>query len=145
MLGGVCGGLGESFSVDPNLLRIAFTVLAVAPGIGIPAYVLLWILLPEAARAEEATPDDVAPRTPPGQGVGQDATGGPQTRGQVGARAAQAPLAAGLALIGVGIVFLMRNLGFSWIDRMIMMWAGPALLIAGGLGLRWRWFRTQGS
>jgi phage shock protein PspC (stress-responsive transcriptional regulator) len=45
-LGGVCGGLGEYFDVDPILFRIATVVLAVVGGFSFVAYPILWIFVP---------------------------------------------------------------------------------------------------
>jgi phage shock protein PspC (stress-responsive transcriptional regulator) len=45
-LGGVCGGLGEYFAVDPPLFRIGAVVLAVVGGFSLVAYPLLWIFVP---------------------------------------------------------------------------------------------------
>src|SRR5437763_16194347 len=48
MLGGVCGGLGEYFDVDPVLMRLVFVAGTVLRGgLGIPAYLVLWILVPK--------------------------------------------------------------------------------------------------
>ena len=52
MIGGVCGGLGELFDLDPILFRAAFLVLAFLGGLGILLYVVLWLLMPAAARPE---------------------------------------------------------------------------------------------
>ncbi|HEX3317159.1 MAG TPA: PspC domain-containing protein [Solirubrobacteraceae bacterium] len=46
MLGGVCGGLGEYFAVDPILFRIAAIVLALVGGFALVAYPILWIFVP---------------------------------------------------------------------------------------------------
>ena len=46
ILGGVCGGLAEYFEIDPVIVRIAFVILALMGGIGIVAYILLWIIVP---------------------------------------------------------------------------------------------------
>jgi phage shock protein C len=46
MLGGVCGGLGVYFTVDPTLIRVLFVVLALASGTGLIAYLLLLIIVP---------------------------------------------------------------------------------------------------
>lgn len=46
MIGGVCGGLGEFFELDPVLFRAAFLVLAFLGGLGILLYVVLWLLVP---------------------------------------------------------------------------------------------------
>ncbi len=45
--GGVCTGLAQRFGVDPVLIRAAAVVLAFLGGIGITAYVILWLLLPD--------------------------------------------------------------------------------------------------
>jgi phage shock protein C len=60
MLAGVCGGLGNYLGVDPVLLRIAFVVLALANGIGLIAYAVAWIVIPEehAGQAVPARPVD---------------------------------------------------------------------------------------
>jgi phage shock protein PspC (stress-responsive transcriptional regulator) len=48
-IGGVCGGLGEFFELDPLLFRVAFVVLAFIGGLGIVLYVVLWLVIPAAA------------------------------------------------------------------------------------------------
>src|SRR6478752_3555783 len=45
--GGVCSGLAQRFGVDPVLIRAAAVVLAFLGGIGLTAYVILWLLLPD--------------------------------------------------------------------------------------------------
>lgn len=47
VIGGVCGGLGRYLGVDPLLLRIAAVALAFL-GVGILAYIIAWIVIPEA-------------------------------------------------------------------------------------------------
>ncbi|HPQ89954.1 PspC domain-containing protein [Candidatus Mcinerneyibacteriota bacterium] len=46
MIGGVCGGLGEYFSVDPNIIRILCVVSVFFGGAGILAYIIAWIIIP---------------------------------------------------------------------------------------------------
>jgi phage shock protein C len=46
MISGVCGGLGEYFDVDPVLIRLLFVVTTFISGIGILAYIVLWIVVP---------------------------------------------------------------------------------------------------
>jgi phage shock protein C len=50
MLGGVCGGLGRYFNVDPNLIRLAFAALFAFGGGGFILYLILWIILPDESR-----------------------------------------------------------------------------------------------
>ena len=47
MLGGVAGGLARYFGVDPMIVRIAFVVLTVFGGAGIPLYLAGLLLIPE--------------------------------------------------------------------------------------------------
>jgi len=46
MLGGVCGGLGEYFRMDPVIFRLLFVLLIFAWGMGILFYILAWIIIP---------------------------------------------------------------------------------------------------
>jgi phage shock protein PspC (stress-responsive transcriptional regulator) len=45
-IGGVCGGLGKYFEVDPTLIRLAFALAFVFAGTGLLLYLILWIVLP---------------------------------------------------------------------------------------------------
>ena len=47
ILGGVCGGMGNYFNVDPVLARVAWLVLFFAGGVGFLAYIISWIIIPE--------------------------------------------------------------------------------------------------
>lgn len=49
IIGGVCSGLAAYFGIqDPIWVRIGFAILALGAGIGIPLYLLMWALVPEA-------------------------------------------------------------------------------------------------
>ncbi|MBM6402005.1 PspC domain-containing protein [Phycicoccus sonneratiae] len=45
--GGVCAGIAARFDVDPLLIRAAAIALTIAGGIGLPIYLVLWLLLPD--------------------------------------------------------------------------------------------------
>jgi phage shock protein PspC (stress-responsive transcriptional regulator) len=47
MLTGVAAGLAEYFGVDVRIVRVAFVVLTVAGGAGIPLYLAGLLLIPE--------------------------------------------------------------------------------------------------
>ncbi len=53
IVGGVCGGLGEYFRVDPLVFRILFIVFSLAYGVGFLIYLLLWAVVPEARTRSE--------------------------------------------------------------------------------------------
>lgn len=46
VLGGVAGGLGDYFNIDPLLIRIAFVGLMIFGGAGLVLYVVAWLLIP---------------------------------------------------------------------------------------------------
>jgi phage shock protein PspC (stress-responsive transcriptional regulator) len=46
MLGGVCGGIGEYFDIDPTIVRLVAVVFALS-GAGILAYIIAWIIIPD--------------------------------------------------------------------------------------------------
>jgi len=48
ILGGVCGGLGAYFNINPLLFRILFVIFTFAGGSGLLVYIILWIVVPEA-------------------------------------------------------------------------------------------------
>lgn len=120
MIGGVCGGLGEYFGVDPTLLRLAFVLVTLAGGAGILIYLILLIVLPE--KPEELPAGEGIPAlTTEAAGTGA----GPEER-------VRNAMVLGILLILTGFVFLMRNLGinlFAWF-RSDLVW--PLLLILGG-------------
>jgi len=48
VLGGVCGGLGAYFNIDPILIRLIFLVIFLAFGTGLIIYLIIWVITPEA-------------------------------------------------------------------------------------------------
>jgi phage shock protein PspC (stress-responsive transcriptional regulator) len=53
VIGGVCGGLGAYFKVDPIIFRLLFVIFFFAGGASILVYVILWIVLPKAETAAQ--------------------------------------------------------------------------------------------
>jgi len=46
ILGGVCGGIGEYFGLDPVLIRLAWIIFSLIYGSGVLAYIIAWIIIP---------------------------------------------------------------------------------------------------
>ncbi len=46
MIGGVCGGIGRRYGIDPVVLRVVFVVGILVSGVGLLVYLALWLLLP---------------------------------------------------------------------------------------------------
>ena len=47
-IAGVCGGIAEYFEVDPLLIRVLFLVAILEIGMGLVAYLVLWLLAPKS-------------------------------------------------------------------------------------------------
>lgn len=48
-IAGVCAGVAHYFDIDPTIVRVIWGVLAFAYGAGVVAYIILWIIAPEAS------------------------------------------------------------------------------------------------
>lgn len=54
-IAGICGGIGETYGLDPTLVRLGMFFLGIATG-GVPllfTYIVGWIIIPKATGAEE--------------------------------------------------------------------------------------------
>ncbi len=47
VIAGTAAGLARYFGVDPIVVRVAFVIIAVISGMGITAYLIAWLLLPD--------------------------------------------------------------------------------------------------
>ncbi len=117
ILGGVCGGLGEHFKIDPTWVRLAFVVLAITHGLGILLYLIGWVIIPKQAAGEKAATSPSASPPP---------TSSKSTTAQ--------SLLPGLILIGLGILFLLHE-SFWWFDFQIV-WPVILILVGGALVYR---------
>jgi phage shock protein PspC (stress-responsive transcriptional regulator) len=48
IIGGVCSGIGAYWDLEPWVVRVIFAALALAGGLGILVYLILYVVLPEA-------------------------------------------------------------------------------------------------
>jgi phage shock protein PspC (stress-responsive transcriptional regulator) len=64
VLGGVCGGLGRYFGIDPVIVRLLAIVLTLAGGAGVVAYLVALLLVPQ--EDGDAAAGDTRPRRGPG-------------------------------------------------------------------------------
>ena len=123
VIAGVCGGLGEYFDIDPVLVRLVMVVLAFSGGIGLIAYIIAWIIIPDQGHQPEpagGAPDLAAQVQQAGQEM-KDAAG-----------RNSAHYAAGIVVAGLGIFYLLRNYGYLSFS-VWRLW--PLILVAIGIGL----------
>ncbi|PID52894.1 MAG: hypothetical protein CSA58_09820 [Micrococcales bacterium] len=63
-LAGVCGGAANALHVDANAMRLVFVIsMIVLPGSQILIYPLLWLIMPDEARAAQLLAGS-GPQTP---------------------------------------------------------------------------------
>ena len=48
-IAGVCAGVAYYLDMDPTIVRVIWGVLAFCYGVGIVAYIILWIIAPVAS------------------------------------------------------------------------------------------------
>jgi phage shock protein C len=78
VIAGVCGGVADYFKIDPVWVRIVWVLAIFAKGLGLVAYVLCWLLIPE----KEWSPAEAsAVKEETGEG-GQGATSGAGAQAQ---------------------------------------------------------------
>jgi len=61
---GVCGGIGETYDIDPTVVRLAVILLCVSTIVTFPAilaYVIAWIIMPEKPKSLEKPEDPEKP------------------------------------------------------------------------------------
>jgi phage shock protein PspC (stress-responsive transcriptional regulator) len=77
-LAGVCGGIAEYFDLDGTLIRVLFILFGFAVGGGILIYIILWIIMPEAAdtaageMVDELKAEEQAPAEEPEEPTEED-------------------------------------------------------------------------
>lgn len=115
MIDGVCGGVAEFFNVDSTLVRLFWVLLTFLGGSGIVLYIVAMIIMP-------VNPETVVRSKPAVSNSNQRFWG--------------------FLLIGIGVVLLLANLGFSiwmpwwgfsWelIVAIILILAGVAFIFGG--------------
>lgn len=46
-IGGVCGGVGEYFGIDPTFIRLLWIIFIFIGGSGLLAYIIAWAIIPQ--------------------------------------------------------------------------------------------------
>jgi phage shock protein PspC (stress-responsive transcriptional regulator) len=134
LLGGVCGGLAEYLHIDPLVVRLLFVLGAMINGIGLAAYMLLWLFVP-AADTAFMTQEDVV-RQNAEEIRARALTLGQETQTALNTKLGQERkiggrmLVGGVVLVAVGLLLLLDNLGLLWWFSLGKLW--PLILVAVG-------------
>lgn len=129
IIGGVCAGIGHYFDIDPVIVRIITIVLFFWGGSGIIAYIIAWIVIPQETVASLAVEQKSARAKPQ---TLEEKNGIPQE-----SPANTGALVAGIVLIVLGGIFLLRNFPFFdhyywWFRHQIGHIFWPGLLVIFG-------------
>ena len=133
IIGGVAAGLADYLNADPALVRVAWALIAViTSGAGVVAYVIAWIVVPEA-------PKDVAPATTDSRAL-DPVTGQPDPSAPLPAvpaadrRPSTNPgLLVGVGLVALGAWFLAREylppIDWSLVWPVLLIGVGAVILL----------------
>ena len=129
MLGGVCGGLGRYFNVDPVLVRLLF-VLGTMAGISILIYPVLWAVIPTESKVGSHTSQAME------DGAAEMAEAARPLANVFGHdnRTVVTSLI-GAFLVFLGITFLVDSLNIYWLRWLSLDILWPVVLIVIGLVL----------
>lgn len=129
MVAGVAAGLGAHLDIDPALIRLAFVLFTVFSGFGLVAYFILWIILPYEDQGTAATPETI--RSGAEEIAAKARAFGDSLRDGRGS-ANRNSLLLGGSLILLGLIFLLRNLHWPWLQWINARTLWPLILIALG-------------
>ncbi len=142
ILGGVCGGLGEYFDIDPTIVRVVYAVVTIATAgvIGIVLYLLLWLIVPAEASLGMSTRESLRANVDDMATLAREI--GSEMRATLGGASSESPrrlepaVLAGLLLIILGVLFLLGSFDvFGWI-HWSRLW--PLIIIVIGVLLLMR-------
>ena len=118
IVAGVCAALARRLRIDPVLVRVGFGVLVVATaGFALIGYAIAWAAIP-AARGDAAAE---------------------HARASGWSRPANWRVAAGVGMLTLSLLLVLRELGIWWSDALI--W--PLILASSGAALLWRQSRAM--
>ncbi len=140
MIGGVCGGIAEYLEVDSTIVRLGFVLLGLYSGIGVAAYLILWIIMPYPDRGEASTSETIREGAEEMREKAQEVAESIRSADRQSQRPA-INVVIGIWLVGLGVVFLARTLNIPWLYWLNARTLMPIVLIIVGVLL----LRGQGT
>ena len=130
IVAGVCGGLADYLQIDSVFVRLAFLVLLFASGIGLPIYIILWIIMPDSDGSTDHGSEGFQKSIDELGETVQTEVGRIGRTGTIG-----------IILMLLGGYFLLSEIGMlNWISGAIF-W--PLVLIGIGIYLLVKWNRNR--
>ena len=153
VLGGVCSGLAEYFDTDVTVVRLLWAFSIFVAGVGLPAYIIMWVVIPRKNYFSPYNNPNVDYKVPPQPGdpfSGTPGAGSSFEPGNFNTRFEDAPGAHlypkqrsgagvifGMVLIVLGAIFLIDSLDLFPDFDMEKIWPiipigiGCALIVSG--------------
>jgi len=140
VFGGVAAGLADYLNIDPILVRIIFVIITFLNGVGLLLYIIMWIVVPEEQLVMPNFGQETASEDPPSEEGNNENTSADnnytepnfQNTYEVPKKSGNSRMIGGAILIGVGVLFLTRNLfpffDFADLFPVILMLVGGALI-----------------
>lgn len=123
IIGGVCGGIGEYFGIDPVLIRLAWVLFCLAGGAGVLFYIIAWIVIPPAPGYVDVQSVPAGGAQAPTSATGVPSNGYPGV------------LTIALAVLGAALVMYGASALFSSYFRFLSAYVLPASLILVGCAI----------
>lgn len=104
IFGGVSGGIGNYFEVDPVFIRLAFVITAFMGGLGVALYLIAWVIVPldPSCKSDKSAQDEIEQKAKEVanefEKVAKERKGG------------DGKVVLGLILLILGLMFLFQNL-----------------------------------
>jgi phage shock protein C len=130
ILGGVAGGLGEYFDIDPTIVRIIFVMLTIFGGYGVLFYLILWVVMPAESNVTPYNSQEIIQQNL------NEVKNSAQKWSQEARdfqRSPQSHIWLGVVILLFGVMFLFHNLGLFMFWNISRLW--PVLLVVFGLSL----------
>lgn len=128
-IGGICGGLAEYFDVDSTIVRIVAVIVAIWGGVGIFAYIVGLIVIPEEPvkggdkMAKENKKEDFSKKM---ESAAQ------QVKSEIEKNPTKGQWIGGLILIALGVLFLVNqfvpSLDFGKMWPVILIVIGASII-----------------
>jgi phage shock protein PspC (stress-responsive transcriptional regulator)/two-component sensor histidine kinase len=127
VIAGVCSGLASYLGIDTVIVRVAFVILTITTGLGIPAYIAAWILMPEPDPSAPKKAERLAKKVPSPEAAAQPRRDRGLYQG------------AAVGMIVLGCLLLLRNADLVVPDH--VLWP----LALAGAGAAVVWTRSSGG
>ncbi|MEE9432036.1 MAG: PspC domain-containing protein [Melioribacteraceae bacterium] len=138
VFGGIASGLAQYLDVDPIIIRIIFVLITIFHGLGLLAYIIMWIVMPEEPIENlYQTMNEPIAHGETGSATSSEFSEFDSTSNKLSTSSSNSRTLVGALLIGIGFIFLLERFIPSF-DFELILAMGLILL---GIGLTTNFFK----